>query len=1016
MKLGLFEPLKFNNIEYISSPEISKAPHPRGLFSEEIWSPGGDERHTKVAGIDLRNCGIFIQPQIMYELKSSQRILYDAVLGTSIDLKDTKFIKTNDSDIYGLYVLKYLYDNLEELKSKNILNSRISTILTLYTFEECICSSFWVLPPALRDIQILDGRATSTHKVNEYYQYLIKHSNNTLIDSKALLKPGFDMSSFIKWESIQNVLILIHDEIGKNKVAGKTKHARENVLGKRVDFSARAVAAVDPNLSLNEIKVPYRILAKLYEPFIGHYVFKYEYVKNELSKLSREIITEVSFSKLMTDLKNGLVNPGIYKLICKIIDEKIVGNYPIIMKRDPSLHRASLQAFDFTGTDDNVIYVSPLVTDGFNLDFDGDKVALYVPLSKEAQINVKSRMTKQRVNPGSGKLLTESKQDVSLGVYLLTKPSNEATIQSRYGDVDPFVEINSKYGVKPANIYVKINYSGAKGKQVITYGQLLFNACLPLKYKLVTEPVTGSVLNKILYEILYEFGEPQVTKTIDNITKLAGRIISEYPITISLDELNIPKEITNHAKKIFAENSYKEAQKLINTEIMPKVKKWMQSVDSGLYMMIESKARGGWGDVEQMLIAKGYTADGEGKITNEPIISSLVEGLNPYELLKLGSPAAKGSSDRSLNTATTGYLERILVFGLNSVVVKEKDCKTGETIKVQINSVSDAALHLYARSKQLGIIEPKHYESMVGKEFNFYSPITCESKSGVCQKCYGDFNRVLKSNNVGINAALSLGERGSQLIMRTFHTGGRAEGSDSEVEIVPNGSKGLTQHGGKIYINKGNLKIYLDSNICEFIYSEESLLIKGGVFKYLNVDITDPEEEIINLNELGEPVGLELKLSDNIIIDTLENGVIEVQIAKNSEYFNIVYMTQDMSQTIKYIQSILTGKNVKDHNDLYDKLINIYGGHGILSKHVEVLVSQMNRSKDNHYQLWRRNKSSAGELISIRNIPFKESVAASLTYENINKAIEQGLISSKVNAGNTNTPLDQIISGKIQGS
>ena len=1018
MKLGLYEPLKFPDIQYVSVSEITKAPHAKGLFSDIIWSPGTDERHTKVAGINLTNCGIFIQPQIMYEFRSSQRILFNAIMGTPITFQDGAFVVDENSNIYGMYVLKYLYDNFDSIKLA--LNNRLGTIISLYTFEECTLRSSWVLPPALRDIQIIDGRATSTHKVNEYYQFLIKHSNNTLLDPKEILSPGLEMSKFLKWESIQSALIAIHNEIGKNKVAGKTKHARENVLGRRVDFSARAVAAVDPDLPLDIIKVPYKIIAKLYEPFIGYQIFNNEASKGALKKaLGNEILTEASFSKIMTELKNDLVKKEAYDLICKIIDTVIVMKYPIIMKRDPSLHRASLQAFNFKCTHDNVIYTSPLITDPFNLDFDGDKVALYVPLSVEGQINVKNRMMKQRYNVGTGGLSNKAKQDISLGVFIMTNDATEGPVlQNGYGDINVIDELKAKYGNKPANVNTRIHYSGAKGKHILSYGQLLFNSCLPKKYPIVLGAVNGGRLNKILSEILLTLGEDAVTEAINKVTIVSGKIISEYPITISIDELDVPAEISLQAKKIFSKYSYKESQHLINTVIMPKVKKWLQSVDSGLYLMIESKARGSWDDIEQLLIAKGYTADGEGKITNDPIKSSLAEGLKPQEVLKMGSPTSKGSADRSLNTATTGYLERVLVFALNSVVVKESDCKTTDTIKVKIENIQQAELYRHANSKQYGIINESHFESMVGKEVNIYSPITCESKKGICQKCYGNFNKILKSNNVGINAALSLGERGSQLIMRTFHTGGRAESTSNEISII-NGelNKMLTQSGGKIYVSKSDVNLYLNRAVCDFKYTEDSILIKSGLITIESLfDDKETMSQELDLDELNELVGLEIKISEDVDVETLQNGTIRINVVKNKDPINIVYITQDMSQTIKYINNLLTGRNSLDHLDLYNKLLKVYGSLGILSKHLEVLVSQMNRSASNHYQLWRRNKRDKGELIGIKTIPFKESVLVAVTYENINKAIEQGLISSKINSEQNDSPLDQLIAGKIIGN
>ena len=1015
MKLGLYEPNKIKNIDFVTSADlfIKNKPDPKGLYSELIWRYGNSENYSKVAGIDISKSGKYVQPKVLELIKQAQVKIYKAIMGIPVTITPSGVFNEGGDEydekhaIYGPAVLKYIYENIDNLE--NAINPRLMSFLKLYSLDEIMLSSIFVLPPALRPISYTDGNPSVNSQITLIYQSIIRFSNSLLISPEDIDSRAMDISIFRKWATLQKLIVSAFTEY-KASISKKEGYIRSNVLGKRVDFSGRAVAAVNPDLKIDEIIVPYKIIAKVLEPFLAYRIFSNDTILSELRNKYNEILVENTFSRFTTNYKNNKLSPELETIIESVIDKYLVKKYPVIIKRDPSLHRSSLQSFNFTCSKDNVIYTSPLITEGFNLDYDGDKLGIFAPMSIEGQIDVKRKMQNKQTNVGSNSTLNSIKQDVALGIYILTKDSNQPDSNIVFNDTKPELLITKEH-LSKIDIYQKIKYSGSKGKITITRGQYILNMILGKYAKLINYQVKGKELNSIINSILLDTNNNTlISNILDNLTKVSAYIVNLYPITISPDELNIPENITIKVKEIFKNNDYKSAEKLIASEIMPKIKKTLKQQNSGFYHMIESNARGSWSDVEQLLVAKGYVADAEGKVVNDPITSSIVEGLTPQEILKLGAPTSKGSADRSLNTAETGYLSRQLAYALNTLKITAKDCKTKHTFKIKILDKTHARSFI-DRYVNGSLITKDNYESIVGKSVNVRSPITCETKDGICSKCYGEFWKRINSKNIGINASTSLGERGTQLIMRTFHTGGKAQGSVDDINVLEPDSF-LNQVGTKIYTKDTAVVISIPNNSKEFKYSKDKLLI------------TSPEVIVSSASDSSITNKITLMKENNISIEFTINSDVEILHMNDSIQFTfpaktniatIVYMSRDMSKMVKYVQHLLSGKD-DDVTKLYDNIASIYSALNIQSVHYELLISHMNRVADNVYLLWRLNKKQPNKVISIKQIPFKESVLLGILYEDVGKALEEGLINSKINKDKSNdlSPIEQLALGRIK--
>ncbi len=675
-----------------------------------------------------------------------------------------------------------------------------------------------IIPPGIRPMVALEGGRYAASDVNDLYRRVINRNNRLkklmeigapdviLRNEKRILQEAVDAlidnsarhgQDAVMSQSQKRQLKSLSDNL-----KGKQGLLRGNLLGKRVDYSARSVIVVGPSLSLNECGLPKHMALELFKPFI-------------ISKiLERELAFNIRGA-------NKLIEYGIPE-VWAILEECIEGKY-VLLNRAPTLHRLGIQAFNPKLIEGNAIQLHPLVCQAFNADFDGDQMAVHLPLSVAAQNEARTLMAANRnlLRPGSGDSIVNPRMDMVLGAYWMTKlidgekgegkyfPSpNEAITAYDFG----IVSFRAKVIVMPSE---KPKYAMFNGQPFeTTVGRLLFNSVFPSEYPYMNEEVTGKKMNSIIDQVILTYGLETAPSVIDKIKAFGYKYATISGTTWNIDAVKVPKEKPELVQEGWSqaarvESDYEEG--LLSAEeryertisvwqgVRSKIEKLIpESFEKhgSVYDLITSGARGSIAQIIQMSGMKGIIVNNSGRNLDFPVISSYKEGLTPLEYFITTYGARKGNSDTALKTAQAGYLTRRLVDVAQDAIITEIDCGTKESkivrkenalgIEVPISKnirgrilaediVADGTvifkkLHLINKDDALIV------ENAGVTEVAVFSPLVCQSLHGICQKCYGlDMGRNKKvdlGEAVGIVAAQAIGEPGTQLTMRTFHAGG----------------------------------------------------------------------------------------------------------------------------------------------------------------------------------------------------------------------------------------------------
>jgi len=591
---------------------------------------------------------------------------------------------------------------------------------------------------------------------------------------------------------------------------GKQGRFRQNLLGKRVDYSGRSVIVVGPDLKLHQCGLPKHMALELFKPFVIH------------DLLSRELAHTIKgASRLMEDLI-----PEVWESLEKVIENKYV-----FLNRAPTLHRLGIQAFQPVLIEGHAIQLHPLVCSAFNADFDGDQMAVHVPLTEEAQKEAKDIMcsTKNLLKPGSGDPVVTPTQDMVMGIAYLTRIQEKATGIGKYFSSPNEAILAYDYGWVSlgAKIFVKVTKTTKyqfESKDILetTVGRLIFNSVIPGDYPYLNKDIRKKDLEQILSDAIQRYGIDATPPILDKIKHLGFKYATQSGISWGMDDINTPRE-----KKDFVESG-KNLAKVVEEQfdsglltdreryekiiaIWSEVKK---NVDEKtptvldpygpIHYMVGSGARGNWHQINQIASMKGLVVNPSGRTIELPILSNYKEGLNVLEYFISTHAARKGTADTALKTAVAGYLTRRLVDVSQDIIIKEPDCKD-ETGFVVYKSDSDKlgksfAFRVFGRvlaedvldSESRKIIFKKRHllsvqdaetiNSLGVEKVVIRSPITCRALRGICQLCYGyDLGckmPVKLGEAVGIVAAQAIGEPGTQLTMRTFHVGGIAGAAD----------------------------------------------------------------------------------------------------------------------------------------------------------------------------------------------------------------------------------------------
>lgn len=730
--------------------------------------------------------------------------------------------------------LKKLVSNLEgeyekaSSLDKEKINKRLSVIRSMSASsikpEWMFLSRIPVIPPALRPMVPLDGGRYATSDVNDLYRRVINRNNRLkklkeisapdviLRNEKRILQEAVDSlidnsikngnSSFTSMSPAQKrPLKSLADNL-----KGKRGLFRANLLGKRVDYSGRSVIVVGPELRLNQCGLPKHMALELFRPFVISGLLKKELAYNirGAGKLIDEGISEV------------------WAILEDVIKDKYV-----LLNRAPTLHRLGIQAFKPILIEGNAIQVHPLVCTAFNADFDGDQMAVHVPLGEEAQAEAREIMASDKniLKPGNGEPVISAKLlDIILGCYWITKiiagdkgegkffsSPNEAITAYDFG----VVRLRAKIKVLPTSI-AKYKEFGGKLFET-TVGRLLFNDILPDDYPYENREITKKVMSSIVDDVINIYGIQMVPNVLDNIKSFGFKYATQSGISWGIDDIKIPDSkgpIIASAKEKYEKvtQQFKEGLLSKDEKLRKSIEIWHgakneieksipESLDANgsVYDMWKSGARGSLGAITQMAGMKGLIQNTAGDTIEFPVISSTKEGLTPIEYFITTHGSRKGLTDTALNTAKAGYLTRKLFDVGQDVLITEEDCKTKENILIKMESASgmEASIAKNIRGRILaedlsdsnknllfkkGHLLSKNDAVKVEKngirEVYVRSPLVCKSMRGICSICYGvDLGKdklIDVGEAVGTIAAQAIGEPGTQLTMRTFHSGGIA--------------------------------------------------------------------------------------------------------------------------------------------------------------------------------------------------------------------------------------------------
>ncbi len=686
-----------------------------------------------------------------------------------------------------------------------------------------------VIPPELRPLVPLDGGRFATSDLNDLYRRVIIRNNRLkrlmeikapeviLRNEKRMLQEAVDSlfdnsrkASAVKSESNRPLKSL------SDSLKGKQGRFRQNLLGKRVDYSARSVIVVGPELKMGECGLPKLMAAELYKPFI-------------IRKLiERGIVKTVKSAKKIVDRRE----PVIWDIL-----ENVMKGHPVLLNRAPTLHRLSVLAFQPKLIEGKAIQLHPLACTPFNADFDGDQMAVHLPLSNEAVLEAQILMLQSHnvLNPANGASITVPSQDMVLGLYYITKirPGAKGEGLSFYGPEEAIIAYNEKRCDLHAQVKVLVDdlVDGKRVRHVVetSVGRVVVNELVPSEIGFFNGIISKKSLRNLIAVVIKSVGMARACTFLDGIKNLGYRMAYLAGLSFNLDDIIVPDD-----KKAIVQKGQDEVDNItanfdmglitdkerynqvidawthVNANLKKAVMKHMTEADQGfnaVYMMLDSGARGSADQIAQLagmrgLMAKPQKAGAEGNsIIENPILSNLKEGMSVQEYFIASHGARKGLADTAMKTADAGYLTRRLVDVAHDVIITEEDCGTLRGLECRAlkngdEVISSLSERILGRVSVHDVVDPHTNEVIVvaGEEIRedeaeriekcgvemveIRSVLTCESKKGVCRKCYGrnlaTAKMVQMGEAVGVIAAQAIGEPGTQLTLRTFHAGGVA--------------------------------------------------------------------------------------------------------------------------------------------------------------------------------------------------------------------------------------------------
>ncbi len=706
-----------------------------------------------------------------------------------------------------------------------------------------------VIPPDLRPMVQLDGGRFATSDLNDLYRRVINRNNRL----KRLLDLGApEIIVNNEKRMLQEAVDALFDNGRRGRAVtgpgnrplkslsdmlkGKQGRFRQNLLGKRVDYSGRSVIVVGPSLKLHQCGLPKQMALELFKPFVMKLLVDKDYaqnIKNAKRKVERQ-------------------DPEVWDVLDEVIQE-----HPVLLNRAPTLHRLGIQAFEPLLVEGKAIQIHPLVCTAFNADFDGDQMAVHLPLSAEAQAESRILMLSAHniLSPAHGRPITTPTQDMVVGAsYLTVLKDGEKGEGKIFASTEEAMMAHEFKEVElHAKVKVRIRKKGRTPKIYETsVGRVIFNTALPDDYPYVNEEVSKGNLQRIVTEVASRYDTAKTAEILDNIKRIGFHYATRAGITISVQDITVPSDKEKileapEAEVERIEENYKRGLITDDERHQQVVELWTEATDevtrameesfdvfNPIFLMANSGARGNIKQIRQLAGMRGLVANPKGEIIDRPIKSNFREGLTVLEYFISTHGARKGLADTALRTADSGYLTRRLVDVSQEIIVREHDCGTDKGIPVKVlTAQGEINNSLAARCALKRVSHPKTKEVLVAKnqeidlamveklakagieEVMVRSVMTCQSRYGVCSRCYGTMLATARlveiGEAVGIIAAQSIGEPGTQLTMRTFHTGGVAgeditHGLPRVIELFearkPKGQAVIADISGKVTIEE----------------------------------------------------------------------------------------------------------------------------------------------------------------------------------------------------------------------
>ncbi len=832
-----------------------------------------------------------------------------------------------------------------------------------------------VTPPDLRPLVPLDGGRFATSDLNDLYRRVLIRNNRLkrLIDIKApevilrnekrMLQEAVDSlfdnsrkSSSVRSESNRPLKSL------SDSLKGKQGRFRQNLLGKRVDYSARSVIVVGPELKMGECGLPKLMAAELYKPFIIRRL------------IERGIVKTVKSAKRIIDRRDTVIWDVL---------EYVMRGHPVLLNRAPTLHRLGIQAFQPKMIEGKAIQLHPLACTPFNADFDGDQMAVHLPLSNEAIVEAQTLMLQSHniLNPANGAPVSVPSQDMVLGLYYITKlrPGAKGEGLSFYGPEEAIIAYNEKKVDIHAPVKVMVKDLDEEGNTIehlveTSVGRVIVNEITPDEMGYVNTVISKKSLRDIITKAIKLVGMARACQFLDDIKNLGYKMSYEGGLSFNLDDIIIPKEkaeivqkghdeveqITANYNMGFITDNERYNQVIdtwthVNAELKRQVMKQMTEDDQGfnsVFMMLDSGARGSGDQIAQLagmrgLMAKPQKAGAEGQtIIENPILSNFKEGMSVLEYFISTHGARKGLADTALKTADAGYLTRRLVDVAHDVIINEEDCGTlrgleCHALKEGDEIISSLGERILGRVSVHDVIDPLTGKVLVeaGEEITepiaaaieaspiesveIRSVLTCESKHGVCMKCYGrnlaTHKMVQKGEAVGVIAAQSIGEPGTQLTLRTFHAGGVAGNAAANATIVAH--------------HKTRLK-FEELRTIDAVEEDGSpvQVVTGHLVSVSQLDVNTG----IALSVQDVPYGSKLYVHDG---DIVESGTV---IAKWDPFNNVIVTAHSGKTHFKNVIEDVTYKVEEDESTGMRELIVIEAKDHKLSPECEILDEKGN--------------------------------------------------------------------------